>query len=83
MIKAAVTVAVLALGLAACGADNAANNTDSNVASGAALDVDAASNDAALNADAALNTGANAIEDASNASENAVNAVDNATNAAE
>ena len=85
MKKVAVTVAVLALGLAAC-QDNAADNNASavnTVETEAEADVNAATNDAAA-ADAALNAAGNAVEDAGNAVENAGEAVedaaDNATN---
>ena len=58
MKKVALTVAVLALGLAACNKNNADNNaaTDTNVENAAAVDTNAAvANDATANADAALN----------------------------
>jgi hypothetical protein len=85
MKKIAVTVAVLALGLAACGTktENAVEN-DTAVENAAALDVNAATNDAANAADNALDTAGNAIDNAGNAVENAGaavgNAADNATN---
>jgi hypothetical protein len=77
MKKVAVTVAVLALGLAACqpkAENNAANETA--VENNAEYDVNAASNDAANSADAALNdlnAAGNAVENASNAVENVAN----------
>ena len=80
MKKVAVTVAVLALGLAAC-QDNAADNNASavnTVETEAATDVDAATNDATAAADDALNAAGNAVEDAGNAVENAGDAVENA-----
>jgi len=79
---AIVTVAVLALGLAACNSNadnNAANETA--VENNADLDVNAASNDATAVADDALNAAANSVDDAGNAVENAGDAVANvATN---
>ena len=77
---AVVTVAVLALGLAACqpkADENAANETA--VENNAEYDVNAASNDAAAAADSALNAADNAIENAGNAVDSAGNAVENAT----
>jgi len=80
MIKAAVTVAVLALGLAACKPNATENNTaDTNVENSALTDVNAASNDATNNADAALNSDVNATNAtdanaAGNASANTTNA---------
>ena len=76
MKKVAVTVAVLALGLAAC-QDNAADNNASavnTVETEADADVNAASNDATNAADAALN----ATENLGNAVENVGDAVENA-----
>ena len=84
MKKIAVTVAVLALGLAACqpkAEDNAVGN-EANVEDAANADVNAATNDAvdAGNvADNALDAAGNAIENAGNAVENAGDAVANAT----
>jgi hypothetical protein len=79
MKKIAVTVAVLALGLAACQPSGEANNAaETNVENAAANDVNAATDDAVANADAALNAAGNAVEDAGNAVENAGNAVSNA-----
>jgi hypothetical protein len=61
MKKVALTVAVLALGLAACNKQDAANNTaDTNVENAAVTDTNAAANDATANADAALNADVNA-----------------------
>ena len=77
MKKVALTVAVLSLGLAACG-DNSAETNAANetaVENAAETDVNAASNDAALSADAALNVADNAIENAGEAVENAGEAV--------
>ena len=86
MKKVAVTVAVLALGLAAC-QDNAADNNASalnTVETEAEADTNVATNDAEASADTALNAAGNALEDAGNAVENAAdkveNAADNATN---
>jgi predicted small secreted protein len=79
---AIVTVAVLALGLAACNKNtdnNAANETA--VENNADLDVNAASNDATAVADNALNAAGNAVDNAGNAVDNASDAVANtATN---
>lgn len=76
----AVTVAVLALGLAACESktEEAAEN-DTNVENAVEADANAATNDAANAADNALDSAGNAIEDAGNAVENAGEAVENAT----
>jgi hypothetical protein len=76
---AIVTVAVLALGLAACqkSADNAAAN-ETAVENNAEYDVNAASNDATAVADNALNAAGNAVENAGNAVGNASDAVANA-----
>jgi hypothetical protein len=84
MKKVAVTVAVLALGLAACqpkAEDNAVGN-EANVEDAANADVNAATNeavDAGNVADNALDAAGNAIENAGNAVENAGDAVANAT----
>jgi len=84
MKNVAVTVAVLALGLAACqpkAEDNAVGN-EANVEDAANADVNAATDDAvdAGNvADNALDAAGNAIENAGNAVENAGDAVANAT----
>lgn len=80
MKKVAVTVAVLALGLAAC-QDNAADNNASavnTVETEAEADVNAASNDATNAADAALNATENLGEAVENVAEATENAVDNA-----
>jgi hypothetical protein len=76
---AIVTVAVLALGLAACNknADNAAAN-ETAVENNADVDVNAASNDATAVADDALNAAGNAVDNAGNAVDNASDAVANA-----
>ena len=76
---AIVTVAVLALGLAACNKNtdnNAANETA--VENNAEYDVNAATTDATNSADAALNATDNALDNAGNAVANASNAVENA-----
>ena len=81
MKKVAVTVAVLALGLAACNKNNA-DNTAANetaVENNAEYDVNAATNDATAVADNALNAADNAVNAAGNAVDSAGNAVDNAT----
>ena len=80
MMKFALTVAVLSLGVAAC------TNTDENAAANetvventAELDVNAATTDALeANADAALNAAGNAVDNAGNAVDNAADAVENA-----
>ena len=80
MKKVAVTVAVLALGLAAC-QDNAADNNASavnTVETEAEADVNAASNDATNAADAALNATENLGDAVENVAEATENAVDNA-----
>jgi predicted small secreted protein len=80
MMKLALTVAVLSLGVAACNRadDNAAAN-ETVVENTAELDVNAATNDALeANADAALNAAGNAVENAGEAVENAAEAVENA-----
>lgn len=79
MKKVAVTVAVLALGLAACAkTDNADNNAATNDAyaeNAADADMNAATDNAAGNA---LDAASNAIDNASNAVDNAGDAVSNA-----
>jgi hypothetical protein len=71
----ALTVAVLALGLAACNKQEAANNAaETNVENAAVTDVNAASNDATANADVALNADVNASNVADNAAANSTNA---------
>lgn len=78
MMKVALT-AVLALGLAACGGDDAANNAaETNAENAAITDVNAASNDTTANLDTALNAVGNEVSNAGNAVENAGNAVENA-----
>ena len=75
---AIVTVAVLALGAAACtkNADTTANETA--VENSASTDVNVATgNDVTANADAALNAADNAVENAGNAIDNAQGAVEN------
>jgi hypothetical protein len=82
MKKVAVTVAVLALGLAACqnnAEDNVANETA--VENNAEYDTNAATTDAANAADNALDAAGNAVENAGEAVENAAEAVEeNASN---
>jgi hypothetical protein len=79
MKKFAVTVAVLALGLAACQSqtEEAAEN-DTNVENAVESDTNAATNDAANAADNALDAAGNAIENAGEAVDNAGAAVENA-----
>jgi hypothetical protein len=76
MKKVALTVAVLALGLAACqkNADNNAAN-ETAVENNADLDVNAAT----ANADEALNAAGNAVDNAGAAVNNASDAVANTT----
>jgi hypothetical protein len=76
---AIVTVAVLALGLAACNKNNAENNVanETAVENTASSDVNAAGSDVTANADAALNAAGNAVENAGNAVDTAQNAVEN------
>jgi hypothetical protein len=79
MKKVAVTVAVLALGLAACqpkAENNAANETA--VENAAEYDVNAATNDATAAAENSLNAAGNAVENAGNAVENLGDAAQNA-----
>jgi predicted small secreted protein len=78
---AIVTVAVLALGLAACNKNDADNNTanETAVENNADLDVNAAANDSVNAADAALNAASNDVNATGNAVSNASNAVENAT----
>jgi predicted small secreted protein len=79
MKKVAVTVAVLALGLAACEAqnqDNAVGN-EANVEEAADADTIVATNDAEMAAENALDTASNAIENAGKAVENAGEVVAN------
>ena len=76
----AVTVAVLALGLAAC-QDNAPDNatsTENTIETEAAADTNAATTDASNAADNALDAAGNAIDSAGNAVENAADAATNA-----
>jgi hypothetical protein len=81
MKKVALTVAVLALGLAACKPSNTDNNAanETAVENNADYDVNAATNDASAVADNALNAAGNAVENAGNAVDNASNAVENAS----
>ena len=80
MKKVALTVAVLALGLAACNKNDADNNAanETAVENNAEYDVNAATNDATTAADNALNAADNALDNAGNAVENAADAVGNA-----
>ncbi|HEY1142563.1 MAG TPA: circumsporozoite protein [Sphingomicrobium sp.] len=81
MKKVAVTVAVLALGLAACqpkAEENAVGN-EANVEDTANADVNAATVDAGNAADNLLDQAGNEIENAGNAVDNAANSVSNAT----
>ena len=86
MKKIAVTVAVLALGLAACDARTEENAVGNEVAveNAAAEDVNAATVDAGNAAENALDAASNQIENAGEAVENAADAVgeaaENATN---
>jgi hypothetical protein len=75
-----VTVAVLALGLAACNKNNADNNAanETEVSNTASSDVNAASNDSVNAADNALNAASNEVSNAGNAVDNAQDAVKNA-----
>ena len=79
MKKIALTALVLALGLAGCNKTNADNNVanETAVENGAAMDVNAASDNATVAADAALNSAGNAVENAGNAVDNAQDAVAN------
>src|SRR5690349_10516928 len=78
---AIVTVAVLALGLAACNKNNADNNAanETAVENNADVDVNAATNDSVNAADNALNATDNAVANAGNAIDNAGAAATNAT----
>lgn len=80
MKKAAVAVAVLVLGLAACEARNEENavGNEADVENAADADINAATTDAANAADNALDAAGNAIENAGEAVENAGEAVENA-----
>jgi protein involved in sex pheromone biosynthesis len=76
MKKIAVTVAVLALGLAACQPANEENTVNEvNVENEASDDVNAATTDAANAADNALDAASNAIDNAGEAVENAADTV--------
>ncbi len=79
MKKFAVTVAVLALGLAACSTktEDAVDN-DTSVENAVEADVNAATTDATNAADNALDAAGNAVENAGEAVENAGEAVENA-----
>ena len=77
MKKVALTVAVLALGLAACNKTNADNNAanETAVENAAITDVNAATTTRPPAADTALNAAGNAVENAGNAVDNAQDAV--------
>ena len=77
---AIVTVAVLALGLAACNKSDAGNNAanETAVENNAEYDVNAASNDSVNAADEALNVADNSVNATANAIDNASDAVQNA-----
>src|SRR3569623_116450 len=84
MKKVALTVAVLALGLAACAKNNADNNAavDTNDENSAAVHTNAAvANDATANADAALNAASNDVKAACHNHANAQDAVIASNNA--
>jgi hypothetical protein len=76
-----VTVAVLALGLAACNKNNADNDAanETAVENTASTDVNAASNDSVNAADNALNAASNEVSNAGAAVNNASAAVNNAS----
>jgi outer membrane lipoprotein SlyB len=81
MKKIAVTVAVLALGLAACAKSDDANNMSANdtyTENAADADTNASMNDAENVAGNALDAASNAIDNAGEAVENAGEAVENA-----
>lgn len=80
MKKVAVTVAVLALGLAACQpkAEETTAGNEANVENAASEDVNAATTDAGNAADNALDAAGNAVDAAGNAVDNAADAVSNA-----
>jgi len=77
---AIVTVAVLALGLAACNKNNTDNNAanETGVENSASTDVNAATNDSVNAADNALNAASNAVDNAGAAVDNAQDAVKDA-----
>jgi len=79
MKKVAVTVAVIALGLAACNKNNADNSAanETAVENAAATDTNVAAEDATAAADSALNAAGNAVENAGEAVDNAQDAVAN------
>ena len=83
MNKIAVTVAVLALGLAACAQNEDANNVSANevaVENEVADDMNLSMNDTENAAGNALDAATNAIDNAGEAVENAGEAVENAAN---
>jgi hypothetical protein len=81
MKKIAVTVAVLALGLAACAKNNADNTAanDLGTENAATADMNGATNDTTNAASNALDQASNNLAVASNAVENATAAVNNAS----
>ena len=76
----AVTVAVLALGLAACQKNDADVTNETAVEANAEYDVNMATNDAAMATENGLEAADNALDNAANAVENAGDAVENAAN---
>lgn len=76
----AVTVAVLALGLAACQKNDADATNETAVEANAELDVNEATNEAALATENGLEAADNALANAANSVENASDAVENAAN---
>ena len=79
MKKVAVTVAVLALGLAACEAETeeAAVGNEVVLENEAGTDMDMAVNDANMAADNALENASEAIENVQESAENAASAIEN------
>ena len=76
----AVTVAVLALGLAACQKNDADATNETAVEANAEYDVNMATNDAAMATENGLEAADNALANAANSVENASDAVENAAN---
>ena len=76
----AVTVAVLALGLAACQKNDADGTNETAVEANAEYDVNMATNDAAMATENGLEAADNALANAANSVENASDAVENAAN---
>ena len=80
MKKVAVTVAVLALGLAACAQDNGADNMAANdmmVENETDMDMNMSMNETETVAENALENASEAVENAGEAVENAAEAVEN------